>query len=140
MEWRDLLLLGVTSSAAGDTFLCCCEGGVTAVCDGGVAPVGDEWGWAPMGVGRGWGVKVDLEIRFVISSLASCANRNFENEFVTEPYMKMGHSKSVIVDKQSLCSKMEEEDMDVIAWLKISPKGDLFKRDFDTDFSQSTKV
>ncbi|KAH0696180.1 hypothetical protein KY289_013662 [Solanum tuberosum] len=27
---------------------------VAAVGDGGVAPVGDGWGSAPMGVGRGW--------------------------------------------------------------------------------------
>ncbi|KAG5605511.1 hypothetical protein H5410_027003 [Solanum commersonii] len=60
MEVRDLLLLGVTSSATSTTFLYCCEGGVAAVGDGGVAPVGDGWGWAPMGVGRGWEVKVDL--------------------------------------------------------------------------------
>ncbi|KAG5600126.1 hypothetical protein H5410_031496 [Solanum commersonii] len=61
MEVRDLLLLGMTSPTAAATFLCCCEGGVTAVEDGGVAPVGDGsvasvgdgWGWAPMGWVKG---------------------------------------------------------------------------------------
>ncbi|KAH0761404.1 hypothetical protein KY290_017477 [Solanum tuberosum] len=50
---KDLLLLAVTSSAAATTFLCCCEGGVAAVGVGGVAPVGDWWGSAPMGVSQG---------------------------------------------------------------------------------------
>ncbi|KAG5606386.1 hypothetical protein H5410_027878 [Solanum commersonii] len=51
MEAHDLLLLGVTSSAAAATFLCYCEGGVAPVEDGGMAPIGDGWGWAAL---MGW--------------------------------------------------------------------------------------
>uniref|UniRef100_M1DFA1 Uncharacterized protein n=1 Tax=Solanum tuberosum TaxID=4113 RepID=M1DFA1_SOLTU len=59
MKARDLLMLGVTSSAAGATFLCFYEGGVAAVCDGGVAPVGD---------GRRWDIEILRTVQDVFNS------------------------------------------------------------------------